>query len=293
MTLGTTGAVGMGVAIGATVAGGIALAARGSGDGAHATRAVHGVVDPHAGDPYIAPYVDPYAVDPGISAPGNGPGDERLRMPVRGHIDPPGWFDDYVINGSLDGDRLRATIDPRGWFNDIDVSGRVDQGGFSTRIDPRGWNNDTSVHGQRTYGGYDGSVDRPGLWNDVRHPINETIRGAHVLREGRFDERLVPGFSEASWRSFPNDAHGGSRTIEFDPPGWGNTTRVTLEGNAPAGVEATVAAHLFDAWKTELERQAEYPDPAYPGPSGPGDERVGWDPSYPTVPGSGNGPGDL
>lgn len=271
-------AVGIGVATGALAAGGIAVAA------------TRGAREETGSDAAEARSLD-------AIGSGNGPGDEQARMPVRGHIDPPAWFDDYLVDGSLEGDRLRATIDPRGWFNDISVSGHVDHGTFSTRLDPRGWSNETAVRGERTYDGYQGSVDRPGLWNDVRHPISETIRGTEVLREGRFDERLVPGFSEAVWRSFPNDAHGGSRTLEFDPPGWSNTTRVTLEGSLPAGVEATVAAHLFDAWKTELERQAEYPDPGHTDPSGPGDEHGGWDPGYPepgypSVPGSGNGPGD-
>jgi hypothetical protein len=218
------------------------------------------------------------------------PGDEPQRTRVNGHIDPPGWFDDYLFDGSLDRGRLDATIDPRGWFNDIRVTGRVDHGGFETTIDPKGFGNDTSVSGTRTSSGFDGTVDRPGLWNDVRHRIDETVRGGQVLREGRFDERLVPSFSEAVWRSSPVDAGDGARLLEFDPPGWGNTTRVTLEGNQPAGVEASIAAHLFDSWKTELERQddypdtdypdTDYPDTGYPGDTGPGD-----DSGYPTSPG--------
>jgi hypothetical protein len=120
------------------------------------------------------------------------------------------------------------------------------------------------------------------------------VRGASIIREGRFDEALTPSFSEASFRSTPNGSGGASRTLEFDPPGWGNTTRVTHEGNVPAGVEATVATHLFDTWKIEQERQADYPDTDNPSGTSPGDsgypDTGGYpDPSYPGDTSGGDG----
>lgn len=284
MQLGTKIAIGVGVTAGAVVAGGLAqamLSARRD--------------DIHDG-PYTSPGDDPYAPSPTfphddgtspgddpIHAPyppggGTSPGDDPTRTRVSGHIDPPAWFDDYTFDGTLDRSRLDVTIDPRGWWNDIGVTGRVDAGGWNVKIDPPGWGNTVHVDGQRATSGWKGTVDRPGPWNDVEHRISESRSGRGVTREGRFDERLVPSFSEAKWRS--SSAGGSARLLEFDPPGWGNTTRVTLDGNPPAGVEAVIAAHLFDAWKTELERQAEYPDPDYPDPTGPGDDY-----DYPTAPG--------
>lgn len=209
---------------------------------------------------------------------GTSPGDEPIAMPVRGLIDPPGWWNDYTVDGHLERDRLDATIDPRGWMNDVRLNGRVDYAGFDTRIDPRGWGNDTVVRGARTANGFDATVDRPGIWNDVRLRITETVRGAEVIREGRFDETLVPSFNEATWRSTPVGFGGGARVLEFDPPGWSNTTRVDLEGNVPAGVESTIASYLFDQWKLEQERRNDYPDPSYPDPTAPGD-----DDDYPTA----------
>jgi hypothetical protein len=193
-------------------------------------------------------------------------------MPVRGQVDPPGFWNDQTISGSLDGTRLDATIDPAGWANDIKLRGRVDGGGWETEVDPPGWSNTTRVTGRRTTGGYEGTVDRPGFWNDVDHRITETIRGVEVLRDGRFEESWTPGWDEAVWHSRPDGANVDRRILEFDPPGWSNTTRVVLEANVPAGVEATIAATLYDAWKTEQERQDDYPDPdPYPGGTSPGD----------------------
>jgi hypothetical protein len=241
--------IGLGIAVGAAAAGGVALALRRS-------------------------------PDPAYPEDRNGPGDAPISMPVRGEINPSGWFDAYEFDGDLRGSRLDATIDPRGWGNDIRVTGQVDWAGWDVSVDPRGWANDTRVIGARDAGGFAGVVDRPGIWNDVQHRITETVRGARVLREGRFDERLTPGFAEASWSSKPVGTGGGSRELMFDPPGWANNTLVTLEGNPPAGVEASIAAHLFDAWKTEQEREANAPDPDHP------------DTDYPTAPGYPNGPGD-
>ncbi len=235
---------------------------------------------------------EPHGTSPGDDPnpypnPGGGtsPGDEPISMPVRGTIDGSGWFDDYSFDGSLRGDRLDATIDPRGWGNDVRLTGRVDYSGFDTRIDPRGWGNDTVVRGARTASGFEANVDRPGIWNDVKLRMTETVRGAQITREGRFDESLTPSFSEASWHSEPVGTGGGGRVLTFDPPGWANNTRVDLVGNAPAGVEATIASYLFDQWKTEQERQDDYPDPSYPDPTGPGDD-------YPTGPSYPTGPGD-
>ncbi|MCB0878477.1 MAG: hypothetical protein KDC46_05800 [Thermoleophilia bacterium] len=239
------------------------------------------------GDDPSWPYDSSY---PG-SGTGTSPGDDPASGRIDGHIDPPGWFDDYTFDGSLDRSRLDMTIDPRGWFNDVSVNGTVTSSSWDTRIDPRGWANDTKVDGHRSGSGYTGTVDRPGLWNDVRHTIKESVRGGELIREGRFDETLVPSFSEASWRSAP--AGDGARLLEFDPPGWGNTTRVTITGPAPAGVEATVAAHLFDTWKTALEeearRQNDYPDTGHGGGTSPGDDSSY--PSYPDYPGYPGYPG--
>jgi hypothetical protein len=264
--------IGVGIAAGAVVAGGLAsaaMAARRSEphghDHEHGTSAGDDpVTEPYPGDHVL---VDPY---PGS---GTSPGDDPVDPRVSGHVDPPGWFDDYTYDGTLDGTQLDVEIDPRGWWNEIGARGRVDANGWDVTLDPPGWGN-VQVSGTRTRSGYEGVVDRPGLWNDVQHAIRETGAGAGVTREGRFDERLVPSWSEATWRSFPADAARGTRTLEFDPPGWANTTRVTLDQPAPAGVEATIAAHLFDQWKLQLERDAaDYPDPDYP------------DPDYPTAPG--------
>jgi hypothetical protein len=236
--------------------------------------------------------------DDPIEYPGSGngtsPGDDPFSMPVRGRVDPPGFWDDFGITGALEGSRLDATMDPRGWGNDIRLTGRVDGGGWQTESDPAGWSNTTKVTGRRTSSGYEGTVDRPGLWNDVDHRISETIRGAQVLREGRFDESWTPTWNEAVWRSGPDGSNLDRRVLEFDPPGWSNTTKVTLEANVPAGVEATIAATLYDGWKTEQERQDDYPDPA-PGGTAPGDDG-GYPTSpgddYPTAPGYPTGPGD-
>lgn len=263
--------IAIGVGAGAVVAGGLWTAL----SSARSDEAPHGGTSP-GDDPN--PYPSP--------GDGTSPGDDPISMPVRGTIDPSGWWDDYTVDGSLNGDRLDATIDPRGWGNDVRLTGRVDHSGFDTRIDPRGWGNDTVVRGARTAsGGFDATVDRPGIWNDVRLRMSETIRGAQITREGRFDESLTPSFSEATWKSYPVGVGGGGRVVEFDPPGWANNTRVDLVGNAPAGVEATIASYLFDQWKLEQERQAEYPDPSYPDPTGPGDD-------YPTGPSYPTGPGD-
>lgn len=266
MHTGTMISLGIGAAAAIAIGAGVAAATRAQTSGGD--------------DPYPTP--DPY---PGGDT---SPGDQPLRMPIRGRIDPPGIWDDYGFDGTLRGDRLEATVDPRGWGNDIRLRGHVDDRGFRTEVDPAGWGNTTDVSGRRTAGGFAGTVDRPGFLNDVNHVISETMRGAHVVREGRFDESFVPRFSEAVWRSAPNGSGIQGRTLEFDPPGWGNTTRVTIEANAPAGVEATLAATLFDQWKTEQERLEDYPDPGHPGGTAPGDDPGGtapgddpWAPGYP------------
>lgn len=277
--------IGIGVGIGAaTVVGAGVLAAVRSAranelDHVDATAPRHAVPDTSPGD------------EPPGGLPRTSPGDEPVaELRVRGHVDPPGWFDDYGIDGALVGERLDATMDPRGWGNDVRLTGRVDHHRFQTKVDPAGWLNETSVTGVRRAGGYHGTVDRPGLWNDVDHVISEGRRGAGLVREGRFDEPLVPGFSEAVWRSFPNGRHGvAGRTLEFDPPGWANTTRVTLEAELPAGVEATIAAALFHEWKVEQERAEDYPDPGYPHDRYPGDTGPGDDGGLPTSPGDGDG----
>ena len=297
MQAGSGVGIGVKLAAGAVAATGIALmiAARHNDSGREETD--------EAGEPTVTPALAPRRDDtswgddpiddgsgyptgpvgPVYPGPGGGTsgGDDAVRMPVSGHIDPPGWFDDYTFDGTLDRGRLDVIVDPRGWFNDIEVDGRVSDTSWDVDIDPPGWGNTTRVDGHRTsWGSYDGTVDRPGIFNDVEHRITETVRGTQLIREGRFDERFVPGWSEATWRSAPTNTGDGARLLEFDPPGWGNTTRVTLDGAPPAGVEAAVAAHLFDAWRTEQERQAEYPDPGYPDPTGPGDDY-----DYPTGPG--------
>ena len=282
MQHGTKIAIGVGFGAGAVVAGGLwtALSQARRDEPTHADGDRNRGLAPGGTSPGDDP--NPYPSPGG----GTSPGDEPISMPVSGKIDPSGWWDDYTFSGSLQGDRLDARIDPRGWGNDVQLSGRVDYGGFDTRVDPRGWGNDTVVRGARTAsGGFEATVDRPGIWNDVKLRLTETVRGAQITREGRFDESLTPSFSEATWRSTPSGTGGGARVLEFDPPGWSNTTRVDLVGNAPAGVEATIASYLFDQWKVEQERQAEYPDPDYPGPTGPGDD-------YPTAPGYPTSPGD-
>ena len=263
--------IGVGVAAAAVVTGGLIAAARAANDDSP--------IDPATDYPPVGEPV------PGSFDGPTSPGDDPYSTPVRGQIDPPGWWNDYQVDGAVRGTQLDAQMDPPGWLNEVQLSGRVDYSGFDTRIDPRGWGNDTTVVGARTSSGFTGTVDRPGLWNDVRHSITETVRGAQVVREGRFDETLVPSFMEASWRSEPVGTGGGARRLTFDPPGWGNDTRVDLEGNPPAGVEATIAAHLFNEWRIEQERQDDYPDPGYPDPTYP-------DPSYPSVPGGPTGPGD-
>ena len=285
MQVSTKVGLAVGLAAGAVVTGGLAmtLAAAREDDGPHVEPGPDGW-SPVPQDPVL---VDPYPVPvPTYPEPGGGtsPGDEPIAMPVRGFIDPPGLWNDYGIDGRLDGSRLDATIDPRGWWNDVHVSGRVDGGGFRTTVDPAGWGNDVQVRGTRSGNGFRGEVSRPGWFNDVDHRITETVQGAQLLRHGQFDEPLTPGFAEVEWESSPVGVGGGGRVLEFDPPGWGNTTRVDLEGNPPAGVEASVAAYLFDQWKLEQERQAEYPDPGYPDPTSPGD-----DPTGPTSPGDDGG----
>lgn len=291
MQLGTK----IGIGIGATLAvgAGIAAVALARRDEDEAPNGNTGIVPPNVRS--VAPEGGTSPGDDVLDYPGGGtsPGDEPIRMPVRGRIDPPGFWDDFSFDGSLSGDRLDATLDPRGWGNDIKVRGRVDGGGWSTEVDPSGWSNTTKVDGRRSGDGYSGTVDRPGLWNGVDHRIRETIEGVRVLREGHFDESWTPSWNEVSWRSAPNGMNIDGRTLEFDPPGWGNTTVVTLEANVPAGVEATIAAALYDGWKTEQERQDDYPDPdPYPVDPSPGD-----DPGYPTSPGDDGGyptgPGDY
>ncbi|MCW2927555.1 MAG: hypothetical protein JWM86_1523 [Thermoleophilia bacterium] len=309
--------IGVGVGAATIVGGGIALALRAGHDenekiadpaapGAGPVRGLAPGGGTSPGDEPIDPATDYPPFDERFpEGGGTSPGDEPLRMPVRGTIDPPGFWNEGTIDGDLRGTRLDARIDPPGWGSaDVELSGRVDYGGFSTKVDPWGWGNDTAVSGTRSGNGFRGTVDRPGIWNDVNHVIEETVRGAQVTRHGRFDEALTPGFSEASWTSTPVGTGGGARILEFDPPGWGNTTRVTLEGNLPAGVEATVAAHLFNEWKLEQERLDDYPntgnggtspgdDGSYPGSGYPGDTSPGDDGSgYPGnggYPGSGGG----
>jgi hypothetical protein len=205
------------------------------------------------------------------------PGDEPTSMPVRGHVDPPGWFDDYSFDGSLAGGQLDAKFDPRGPWNTVHVTGRVDGAGYDTRIDNQGWGGVTTLRGARQGdGSFSGSVDRPGLWNGATLRVSETVHGASIVRDGHFDESLTPSFAEASWHSEPVDAGGPGRTLDFDPPGWGNTTHVSLEGDPPAGVEASIATHLYDQWKTEQERQAQqdsdYPDTSTSGGTSGGDD---------------------
>ena len=291
MQLNTKIGLAVGLGAGAVVAGGLwtALSQARRDEPTHANENGNGTRGLAPGGTSPGDDPNPYP------SPGDGtsPGDDPVSMPVRGTIDPSGWFDDYSFNGSLNGSHLDATVDPRGWGNDVQLSGRVDYSGFDTRIDPRGWGNDTVVRGARTASGFEATVDRPGIWNDVKLRLSETVRGAQVIREGRFDESLTPSFSEASWRSEPVGTGGGARVLTFDPPGFANNIRVDLVGNPPAGVEATIASYLFDQWKTEQERIDDYPDPSYPDPTGPGDDYpTGPGDDYPTAPGYPTGPGD-
>lgn len=219
--------------------------------------------------------------------PGNGPGDSGGPsgwMSVDGTVDPPGLWDSYSIFGELSNGRLDATMD-MGWGSDARLSGRVDGGSFRTSVDTPGWGNDVDVTGYRTSNGYRGTVDLPGSWSSMDHVITETSRGARAIRNGRFEDPF--SFSDARWSSSP-DGYGGGRTLTFDPPGWNGTTHVTLNSNVPAGVEATIAAALYNDWKQDNE---------YPGYD-PYDPYVPYDPYDPGYPDSGypgdggNGPGD-